>query len=108
MSNKNIKQNYLLQIKNILKKVEKSKDAASHFRCIILMGDTQEKDAYSFIHASQEDMKNLILSAIRYNPDFIKADGDAFMQYYKEHCEKGEKVSQPKTDKNEENPIRED
>lgn len=81
MSNNNIKQNYLLQIKNILKKVEKSQDAASHFRCIVLMGDTQEKDAYSFLYASPEDMKNLILSAMRNSEQFVYAAACAFQQY---------------------------
>lgn len=107
MSNKNIKQNYLLQIKNILKKVEKSKDAASHFRCLVLMGDTQEKDAYSFLHASHEDLKNLVLSAMHNSELFTSATAEAFMQYDKELNEK-EESSTKNIENNEENPIRED
>lgn len=86
--NKNIKQNYFLQVKKILEKVEKSADAASHFRCIVLMGDRQEKDAYSFLHASQDDMKNLILSAMRNSEQFTYAAACAFEQYDKELSEK--------------------
>lgn len=82
--NKNINQNYLLQIKKVLKKVEKSEDAARHFRCIILMGDRQEKDAYSFLHATPEDMKNLILSAMRSSEQFTYAAACAFEQYDEE------------------------
>ena len=70
MSKKNIKQNYLLQIQKVLDKVEKSNDAASHFRCIVLMGDSQERQAKSFLHASPEDLKNLILSALRNSEQF--------------------------------------
>ena len=81
MSNKNIKQNYLLQIQKILDKVDKSKDAASHFRCVVLMGDVQEEKAKSFIFASKEDLKNLILSTMRDNREFVTATANAFMQY---------------------------
>ena len=107
--NKNIKQNYLLQIQKILDKVEKSKDAASHFRCIVLMGDAQEKQAKSFLHASPEDLKNLILSAMRNSMQFTMATADAFMQYNAELEEKEKQKSETKNiDNNEENPIQED
>lgn len=79
--NKNINQNYFLQIKKVLEKVEKSADAAKHFRCIVLMGGLQEKSAYSFLHASPEDMKNLILSAMRNSEQFTYAAACAFEQY---------------------------
>jgi len=107
MSKKNIKQNYLLQIKNILKKVEKSQDAAGHFRCLVLMGDKQEQKAYSYLHASNEDLKNLILSAMRNSDRFTSAAAEAFMQYDKELSEK-EKSETKNKNNNEENPIRED
>ena len=79
--NKNIKQNYLLQIQKILDKVEKSNDAASHFRCVVLMGDAKEKKAKSFILASPDDLKNLILSTMRDSNEFVTAAANAFMQY---------------------------
>lgn len=85
--NKNINSNYFLQIKKILNKVEKSEDAANHFRCIILMGDKQEEEAYSFLHASPDDMKNLILSAMRNSKQFVYAAACAFQQYDKELTE---------------------
>lgn len=102
MSKKNINQNYLLQIQKILDKVEKSKDAASHFRCIVLMGDKQEKQAKSFLHASPEDLKNLILSAMRNSMQFTMAAADAFMQYNAELEEK-QKSETKSIDNNEEN-----
>nr|WP_297653338.1 hypothetical protein [uncultured Prevotella sp.] len=107
MSKKNIKQNYLLQIQKVLDKVEKSKDAASHFRCIVLMGDAQEEKAKSFLHASPEDLQNLILSAMRNSKQFTCAAANAFMQYDAELSEK-EKSETKNIDNNEENPIQED
>lgn len=82
--NKNINQNYFLQVKKVLNKVEKSTDAARHFRCIILMGDQQEQKAYSFMHASPEDLKNLVLCGLRSSNEFVTAVADAFMQYDEE------------------------
>lgn len=105
--NKNIKQNYFLQVKKILDKVEKSTDAASHFRCIVLMGDTQEKNAYSFIHAPTEDLKNLILSAMRNSEQFLYAAACAFQQYDKELSEKS-KSETNNNNNNEENQIQKD
>lgn len=101
--NKNINQNYFLQVKKILGKVEKSADAANHFRCIILMGDKQEKDAYSFLHATPEDMKNLILSAMRNSEQFTYAAACAFEQYDKEL-----QSETKNNNKDEENQIQED
>lgn len=103
--NKNIKQNYFLQVKKILNKVETSADAASHFRCIVLMGDTQEKDAYSFMHAPTEDLKNLILSAMRNSEQFVYAAACAFQQYDKELSEKSKTNN---NNNNEENQIQKD
>lgn len=92
--NKNINQNYFLQVKKILGKVEKSDDAARHFRCIILMGDKNEKNAYSFLHAAPEDMKNLILSAMRNSEQFTYAAACAFEQYDAELNEKEKSETQ--------------
>lgn len=104
--NKNIKQNYFLQVKKMLDKVEKSEDAANHFRCIVLMGDSQISKAYSFLHASNEDMKNLILSAMRNSRQFTYAAACAFEQYDQELRKSEESKQEPKNDKeNEENPI---
>jgi len=110
MSKKNIKQNYLLQIQKVLDKVEKSKDAASHFRCIVLMGDKQEQKAYSFFHASQEDMKNLLLHGFRNSEEFTASTANAFMQFNEELEEKEQldKQEQSNTSSNEENQIQED
>lgn len=103
--NKNINQNYFLQVKKILGKVEKSADAARHFRCIVLMGDQQEPKAFSFMHASQEDMKNLVLAAMRNSEEFVGAAAEAFMQYDKELAEQSETKN---NNKDEENQIQED
>lgn len=103
--NKNINQNYLLQIKKTLSKVEKSADAANHFRCIVLMGDTQEEDAYSFIHAAQEDLKNLVLSAMHHSVQFAYAVACAIEQY---SDDVDEKESQTQNDtRDEEHPDKE-
>lgn len=104
--NKNIKQNYFLQVKKILDKAEKSADAASHFRCIVLMGDRNEQKAYSFMHAPQEDLTNLMLHGFRNSEAFTYAAAKAFEQYDKELREK--QKSQTNDNKNnEENQIQE-
>lgn len=77
----NIKRNFFRHISRILSAVEKSGDNASHFRCIVLMGDKQEKQAYSFLHASPEDLKNLLLHALRNSEQFAYAAAEAFEQY---------------------------
>lgn len=82
--NKNIKQNYFGQVRKVLGKVEKSEDAASHFRCIVLMGDSQKKEAYSFIHAPQEDLTQLVLEAMRNSEQFTYATACALESYDKE------------------------
>lgn len=100
--NKNINQNYFLQIKKVLEKVEKSADAARHFRCVVLMGDKQEGKAYSFLHSSTKDMTNLVLEAMRNSKEFVNATADAFVQYDTELTEKSETKNNIN---NEENPI---
>ncbi len=104
---KNIKQNFFRQIKHILDKVDKVGDNAKHFRCIMLMGDQQEQRAYSYIHAPQEDMESLILSAMRHSEEFVAATANAFMQYNAELEEK-QNLETQNNNNNEENPIRED
>lgn len=105
-SKKNIKQNFFRHIKRVLDVVEKMGNNANHFRCIVLMGDRQEKQSYSFLHASQEDLKNLLLHAMRHSDTFLLACSEAFEQHYHELTAKDENNEQPEnTENNEENPI---
>lgn len=88
MSNKNIRQNHFNRIKKELDEVDKSGDNSKYFRCIVLMGDRNVQKAYSFLHASPEDLKNLILNAMRNSDQFTYATAMAFEQYDKELREK--------------------
>lgn len=88
MSNKNIRQNHFNRIKKELDEVDKTRDNSKHFRCIVLMGDRNVQKAYSFLHASPEDLKNLILNAMRNSDQFTYATARAFEQYDKELREK--------------------
>ena len=103
MSRKNIRQNHFNRIKKELDEVDKEGDNSKHFRCIVLMGDRNVQKAYSFLHASPEDLKNLILNAMRNSDQFTYATAMAFEQYDKELREK-ETV---KVNKDEENPVQE-
>ena len=89
MSRKNIRQNHFNRIKKELDEVDKEGDNSKHFRCIVLMGDKNVPNAYSFLHASPEDLKNLILNAMRNSDQFTYATAMAFEQYDKELREKG-------------------
>lgn len=100
MSNKNIRLNFFNHIKKILDIVDKMGDEAKHFRCIVLMGDRNVQKAYSFLHASPEDLKNLILNAMRNSDQFTYATAMAFEQYDKELREK-DKQEQNKDNDNE-------
>lgn len=99
---KNIRQNFFNHIKKVLDIVDKMGDEAKHFRCIVLMGDGNIPKAYAFMHASPEDLKNLILNAMRNSDQFTYATARAFEEYDKELREKEETLNK---DKNEENPI---
>ena len=80
----NIKQDYFGQVKKILDKVDKTGDNANHFRGIVLMGDKNKSEAYSWIHAPLEDVKNLVLTAMRNSNEFTIATAKAFELYDKE------------------------
>lgn len=103
MSNKNIRQNHFNRIKKELDEVDKAGDNTKHFRCIVLMGDRNVQEAFSFLHASPEDLKNLILNAMRNSDQFTYATAMAVEQYDKELREK----ETLKENKDEENPVQE-
>lgn len=96
MSKKNIKQNHLLQIKKVLNQVDKAGDKADHFRAIILIGDKNEQQAFSYLHAPQKDMENLILNAIRNSDVFAYSVAKAMETYCNEQDE--QKSNETKTD----------
>lgn len=104
MSNKNIRQNHFNRIKKELDEVDKAGDDSKHFRCIVLMGDKNVQKAYSFLHASPEDLKSLILNAMRNSDQFTYATAMAFEQYDKELREK---ETLKEENKDEENPVQE-
>lgn len=103
MSRKNIRQNHFNRIKKELDEVGKEGENSKHFRCIVLMGDKNVSKAYSFLHASPEDLKNLILIAMRNSDQFTYATAMAFEQYDKELREK----ETLKENKDEENTVQE-
>lgn len=82
--NKNIRQNYFLQIKNILNKVDEAGDIANHFRAIVLIGDKSQDEAYSWLHAPIQDMEKLLLHAIRNSDTFAYCVAKALEARYKE------------------------
>lgn len=63
--NKNIKQNYFLQVKKILDKADKAGDLANHFRGIAIIGDKNRSECYYWSHAPKEDLEKMLLHAIR-------------------------------------------
>ncbi len=80
----NIKQDYFGQVKKILNKVDKAGDNANHFRGIVLIGDKSKSEAYAWLHAPLEDVKNLVLTAMRNSNEFTIATAKAFEVYDKE------------------------
>lgn len=80
----NIKQDYFGQVRKVLDKVDRAGNNASHFRGIVLMGDKNRSEAYSWLHAPLEDIKNLVLTAMRNSNEFTIATAKAFELYDKE------------------------
>lgn len=103
MSNKNIKQNHFLQIKKILDEVDKAGENADHFRCCILMGDSCQPQAYSYMHAPQEDIENMILHGLESSEVFAYSVAKAVEAYCNKH--EAESDTQSKTDTDEKNQI---
>lgn len=89
MSKKNIRKNYLNQIRKVTEEVDKAGEQGKHFRCIIIMGDDDTKQGFSFIHASDGDLKQLLLHAMRHSNAFTYAAACAFEAYDKELRGKG-------------------
>ena len=84
MSIKYIRQNYFNQIRKITEEVDKAGEHGKHFRCIILMGDASTKQGFSFFHASDGDLQQLLLQAMRNSDTFTYAAACAFEAYDKE------------------------
>ena len=83
MGKKNIRKNYLNQIRKVTEEVDKAGEQGKHFRCIILMGDANTKQGFSFIHASDGDLQ-LLLHAMRHSNAFTDAAACAYEAYDKE------------------------
>lgn len=90
MSRKNIRQNYFNQIRKVTEEVDKAGEHGKHFRCIILMGDASTKQGFSFLHASDGDLQQLLLQAMRNSNAFTYAAACAFEAYDKDLREKQE------------------
>lgn len=84
MGRKNIRQNYFNQIRKVTEEVDKAGEHGKHFRCIILMGDASTKQGFSFLHASDGDLQQLLLQAMRNSNAFTYAAACAFEAYDKE------------------------
>ena len=84
MSKKNIRKNYLNQIRKVTEEVDKAGGQGKHFRCIILMGDANTKQGFSFIHASDADLQQLLLHAMRPSNAVTYAAACDFEAYDKE------------------------
>lgn len=84
MSKKNIRQNYFNKIRKVTEDVDKAGEQGKHFRCILLMGDANTKQGFSFIHASDGDLQQLLLHAMRHSNAFTYAAACAFEAYDKE------------------------
>lgn len=89
MSKKNIRKNYLNQIRKVTEEVDKAGEQGKHFRCIVIMGDGDTKEGFSFIHASDGDLKQLLLHAMRHSNAFTYAAACAFEAYDMELRGKG-------------------
>lgn len=96
--NKNIKQDYFIQIKKILDKADKDGENSNHFRALILMGDMNRDEGYSWLHAPLKDITTLLLNAMRNSEEFLYASASALEKYNNEFI---------KENNNEENPIQE-
>lgn len=106
---KNIKKNYLLQVKKILKDVDKAKNNAHHFRAVVLMGDQRDTEGFFYVHAPQPDIEKLVLNAMKSNDIFAYSVARAFDAYCAEETEGGNKNNkqQSKSQENEGNKIQE-
>lgn len=82
--NKNIKQDYFSQVKKALDKVDKAGDLANHFRGVVLIGDKNRQQAYSWLHAPQTDIENLLLHAMRTSDMFTYSAAKALEARYNE------------------------
>lgn len=89
MSKNNIRQNYFNKIRKVTEDVEKAGEQGKHFRCILLMGDEDTKQGFSFIHASDADLQQLLLHAMRHSNAFTYAAACAFEAYDMELRGKG-------------------
>ena len=84
MGRKYIRQNYFNQIRKVTEEVDKAGEHGKHFRCIILMGDASTKQGFSFLHAADGDLQQLLLQAMRNSNAFTYAAACAFEAYDKE------------------------
>lgn len=84
MSKKNIRKNYLNQIRKVTEEVDKAGEQGKHFRCIILMGDANTKQGFSFFQGSDGNLQQLLLNAMRHSNAFTYAAACAFEAYDKE------------------------
>lgn len=82
--NKNIRQDFFRQVKKTLDKADKAADLGNHFRAIVLMGDANRSEAYSWLHAPQEDMEKLLLQAMRNSDLFAYSAAKALELHYEE------------------------
>lgn len=100
---KYIKQNHLLQIKKVLKDVDKSKNNAHHFRAVVLMGDQRETEGFFYVHAPQQDIEKLVLNAMKCNDIFaysVARAFDTFCDELENEKQNEQKINKEENEKN--------
>lgn len=99
--NKNIRQDYFSQVKKVLDKADKAEDIANHFRGIVIIGDKNRSQCYSWLHAPKKDLEKLILHAMRDSEMFAYCSAKALETIY------GEQSETKNDNNNEENQVQE-
>lgn len=101
MSKKNIRQNYFNKIRKITEDIDKAGEQEKHFSCILLMGDANTKQGFSFIQGSDGNLQQLLLNAMRNSNAFTYAAACAFEAYDMELRGKGkQEQNNENTDEN--------
>lgn len=72
------------KIKKALDTADNGRNINSHFQGIVLMGDRKRTQAYSWIHASQENLEKLLLQGMRESSMFAYSAAKALEKHYYE------------------------
>lgn len=81
---KNIRKDLYGKIMKALDVADSIRNTDGHFQGIVLMGDRNRTQAYSWIHASQENMEKLLLQGMRESSVFAYSVAKALEKHYYE------------------------